>query len=257
MGRIDMETQKHLIKYNEATLVILEDGKIRIQKLDKQLEWRVGRFDTNMPTKPDIPLHSQIVDREHGVIRNIDGQWYYIDNPQNYNRTFYNGSMIPRPKNSMKRIAVCLESGDALRIDHKNSNMPCNCGVLLLFTKAKVDSHWVSYKLPKRSIVIGRNQNCDIVNAAHYISENHAKISYISGKYYLSDCNSTTGTFLNGHKVEDSTPLQEKDIIGICGSIYIFSNRNLIYEKKDYKKQRETLRMTSPQNRQIILSANI
>lgn len=252
-----MDTQKYIVKHSGASLVVLEDGKIQIYELDKQPEWRVGRLVPNMSQKPDILFQSQIVSREHGWIRNIEGQWYYIDNPRNCNGTFYNAAMIPRSSNAQKYSAVNLESGDLLRIDYKDLNTPSAHGVLMFFTKAPVAGEWITYQLSNQNTVIGRNSNCEIVETLPYISSIHAKISYADGRYYLTDCKSAAGTFLNGRKVENSAALREKDVISICDCVYFFSHRSLIYVKRNYQKEQESLCTTMPLKRPIILSANI
>lgn len=252
-----MDTQRYVTTHSGASLVVLENGKLQIRKLDQQPEWSIGRFDPSMTKKPDITLHSQIVSRKHGWIRNVRGQWYFIDNPQNCNGTFHNGIIIPKNYNIAKIPAVPLESGDVLRIDYKNLNTPSAHGVLMLFTNALVTGTWVSYPLSKQSAVIGRASNCEIIETLPYISSVHAKISYINGNYYLTDCKSVAGTFLNGHRVENSILLREKDVISICDRIYIFSQESLIYAKRNYQQEQEVLRTTMPLKRSVILSANI
>ena len=130
-------------------------------------------------------------------------------------------------------------------------------GVLLFFTKAPVQGEWITYPLSDQETVIGRASNCQIVETLPYISSIHAKISYINGKYYLVDCKSAAGTFVNGHRVEDTVSLCEKDVISICDCVYFFSHGNLIYAKRNYQREQKTLSTTMVIERPVILSADI
>ena len=109
-----METQMYLAQSSGAKLVMLEHEHIRVCELDARVEWKIGRFDPNQPNRPNILFSSGIVSREHGWLRNIDGQWYYVDNPRNLNGTFHNGKKIPRTG----KQHVLLNNGDILRIDN-------------------------------------------------------------------------------------------------------------------------------------------
>lgn len=251
-----METQNYVVQAYGANLVILEKDKVNVQALDMQPLWRIGRYDPNMPNAPDIPLSSIIVSREHGWIHNIDDQWYYVDNPENLNGTFHNGVKIPRPVSGIKRPTP-LENGDILRIDNEDLNHVSSKGVLMLFTTTPVKGVWTAYQLNKHTTVIGRDSACDIVEVLPYVSLKHAKITFINGTYYLSDCNSRAGTFLNGKRVKNSTILHEKDCISLCDCNYFFLGDKLLYAKRNREKERALLKMTAPNQRPVVLSANI
>lgn len=251
-----METQNYIARASGAALVILENSKVSVQALDTRSEWRIGRYHPDMPNVPDIPLSSMIVSREHGWIRNIDDRWYYVDNPKNRNGTFCNGVKIPRPMSGTRRPPP-LENGDILRIDHDDLNHASSKGVLMLFTTVPVKGVWTAYRLSKDTTVIGRDSSCDIVEALPYISLRHAKITRINGNCYLSDCGSRAGTFLNGKQVKSSMVLREKDCISLCDCNYIFTGDKLLYAKRDREKELARLKMTVPDQRPVVLSANI
>lgn len=251
-----METQNYIAQTSGANLIILEEDTVDVQALDMRTEWRIGRFDPNMPNVPDIRLSSMIVSREHGWIRHIDDQWYYVDNPKNLNGTFYNGTKIPRPMSGIKRPTP-LENGDILRIDNENLNHVSSKGVLMLFTTVPVKGVWTTYQLSKHTTVIGRDSSCDIVEPLPYVSLKHAKITYINGNYYLSDCNSRAGTFLNGNQVKSGTILREKDYISLCDCNYFFTGDKLLYAKRNREREQAVLKRTAPNQRPVVLSANI
>lgn len=226
-----MEMKNYAAQTGEASLVILENDKVYVQGLDIKPEWRIGRYHPDMPNVPDIAFSSMIVSKEHGWLHNIDNQWYYVDNPENHNGTFHNGVKIPRPIPGMKRPTP-LENGDILRIDNEDLNHVSSKGVLMLFTTVSVKGIWTAYQLNKQPVVIGRDSTCDIIEPIPHVSLTHAKITYVNGTYYLSDCNSRAGTFLNGDQVKSDTILREKDCISLCDCNYFFTGDKLLYAKQ-------------------------
>ena len=251
-----MQTQQYIAQTSGASLVILENDQIRVCALDTRPEWTVGRYDPDEPNVPDILFTSMIVSRTHGWIQNIDNQWYFVDNPKNYNGTFHNGVKIPRPK-TQNRTPILLENGDILRVDNEDLNHVSSQGVLMLFTTGTIKGTWTTYNLGHQTTIIGRDETCDIVEPLPYMSSRHAKISYVNGSYYLSDCNSRAGTFLNGKEVKSSTRLREKDYISLCDCNYFFLGDKLLYARRNRKKEQAALRMTRPCERPVVLSANV
>ena len=225
-----MQTQPYIPHPSGASLIVLEDNQIRVSPLDMQSKWKIGRHDSNMPDTPDICFASKIVSREHGWIENIDGQWFFVDNPNNLNGTFHNGIKVPRSKRGIK-IPILLENGDVLRIDNEDLDHVSSQGVLMFFTTTPVAGTWTSYLLKYPTTFIGRDEPCHIVEPLSYMSARHAKITHLNGSYYLSDCDSQAGTFLNGQQVVSSTLLREKDTISICGCTFFFLGDRLLYEK--------------------------
>lgn len=251
-----METQRHFVRTKNATLVVLEGNQIRVFALDTQSEWKIGRYDPNIPNTPDILLTSKIASREHGWIQHIDNRWFFVDNPKNLNGTFHNGIKLPR-RNDGIITPKMLTSGDILRIDNEDLNHVSNQGVLMLFTTETIRGTWTTYHLQNHTILIGRDASCDIVEPLPYISAKHAMISYENGSYYLSDCNSRAGTFLNGQRVTGSTLLREKDYISLCDCNYFFLGDKLLYSKNNRHQELEYLRQTHPAERPVILRADI
>lgn len=251
-----METQNYIAQTSDANLIILEKGKVKVQALGMRSEWRIGRYDPEMINTPDILFSSMIVSREHGWIQNINDQWYYVDNPKNLNGTFLNGIKISRPISGIRQPTP-LENGDVLRIDNEDLNYASSQGVLMLFTTSPIKGIWTTHQLNKHTTVIGRDSSCDIVEPFPYISLKHMEITHINGSYYLSDCDSRAGTFLNGKQVKSSTILHERDCISICDCNYFFMGDKLLYAKRNREKEQVVLKMTTPIRRPVVLSANI
>lgn len=251
-----MQTQRYVAQVGGAQLIVLENNQIRVFALDTRTEWMIGRYAPDALNAPDVLFNSRIVSREHGWFRNIDNQWFFVDNPKNLNGTFHNGVKIPRPEVG-ESTPVMLESGDVLRIDSDDFDNVSAHGVFMLFTTATVKGTWTTYQLNKQTTVIGRDEACDIVEPLPYISAKHAKISLVNGNYYLSDCNSSAGTYLNGQEVRRSVQLRKKDHISLCDRSYIFLGDKLLYAKRNPQKEQDELRMTRPCDRPVVLSANI
>lgn len=251
-----MYTQKYTVMESGAKLVILEGGNVRTIPLKVKPQWTLGRRTPD--NQPDVSLYSPIVSRQHGMFTNYEGQWYFTDNPNSLNGTFYNGEKIKAPMNGKQKL-VMLNDGDMLRIDSMNLNMPNEDGVLILFTTSTVtEGVWTSYSLKAREVTtIGRAEACDIVQPLPYFSDLHAKLTYLNGDYYLTDCDSTAGTYLNGEPVNGSSRLHEKDVIAICDCNFIFSKGVLLYIRRDPEKAKEIIRDMKAEERPVILRADI
>lgn len=64
------------------------------------------------------------------------------------------------------------------------------------------------------TLLIGRSENCGLQIRDPRVSGGHAKLYMQNGALRLCDINSTNGTFLNGHRIEDE-PVQNGDVIQI------------------------------------------
>ena len=81
--------------------------------------------------------------------------------------------------------------------------------------------------ITKSPLTIGRAEECDATIADLKVSRQHAKLVIESGEYYLVDCESRHGTFVNGLRCE-RTKLKNKDEItfGVAGVRIVFSQGN-------------------------------
>lgn len=70
--------------------------------------------------------------------------------------------------------------------------------------------------LDKPTLVIGRDERCDLVIADRQVSRYHAKISLEGDGYILRDLGSKNGTFLNGQELVNPLALQDGDEIQIA-----------------------------------------
>lgn len=225
-----------------TSLVILEQDEVRCYSLETQNQWTIGRASPG--NTPDIPLISAIAGRKHGELIYVDSEWFYIDNGS-LNGTFHNGNKVESGLNG-RTEPVLLQNGDILRIDYSDFNTPDRRGVWMLFTTSNVEGKWIHIPLMDRNVLkIGRDpQICNIVLPFPYISASHTKITYLNGAYYVSDCNSRAGTWLNGKEVTNPLILKEKDQISICDCNFIFTGRGLIYNDKSPKSTHQQINNT-------------
>lgn len=82
-----------------------------------------------------------------------------------------------------------------------------------------------NFELTERTFLIGKmGEHVDGVIQDELISRIHAEIRRIDGSYYLTDLNSTNGTFLNDKRLEanETKEIKIKDIIRFAEAEYVF-----------------------------------
>lgn len=221
-----MKTQLYLSFRSEASLVVLEDGAVRSFPLELKKEWTIGRKTPD--NIKDIELMSKIASRKHGDIINIDGSWYYIEQGS-LNGTYYNGEKLLITEKGVSD-AVLLKNGDVLRIDAENLENPEARGVWMMFTTEGIGNQWKNVLLRKKETHFGRDEElCDITIPLPYISARHMTIVHRDNRYYVMDCDSMAGTFLNNEPVHGEVLLKEKDMIAICDCTMIFTGNRIVY----------------------------
>lgn len=252
-----MNTQRYIEKVSNAKLIVWDNDNLRFFNLDTQSDWLIGRNYPGNKQVPDIPFDSMIVSRVHGWLKHIDNAWYYVENPDNLNGTFLNGTLLPKAASGTRKARI-IKNGDVLRIDNKDLNHISQDGVLMLFTTQPMHGTWTSFSLNGHtSVTIGRHAGCDIVEPLPYISAKHAKITFVNGCYYLSDCGSKAGTFLNGKPLVRSELLREKDHISICNCNYFFLGNRLLYKKNGQAQEQKNPQQPLHREQPVILRADI
>ncbi len=76
-----------------------------------------------------------------------------------------------------------------------------------------VDAPATTVPLTRLPFVIGRVVACDVTVASRNVSKRHAEILHTSGAVFVRDLNSTNGTFVNGLRISQPTPIGEGDLI--------------------------------------------
>lgn len=70
------------------------------------------------------------------------------------------------------------------------------------------------YDLEKETILIGREDDVDIVIDNPSVSRKHAQIRKVGAGWVVEDLGSSNGTFLHGQKITSAQPVKEGDEIG-------------------------------------------
>ncbi len=73
---------------------------------------------------------------------------------------------------------------------------------MFVVTVTEPDGAYYSRVFSGDSIIIGRNQECDLVLSDGNVSGIHAKLSLRDGKFILGDMGSTNGIYVNGRVVD-------------------------------------------------------
>ena len=85
-----------------------------------------------------------------------------------------------------------------------------------------LDSMGVDFKLYEGRNIIGRDMNCNITVNDSTVSSTHAVILFRSGKYSISDQQSSHGTFVNGEDIElEPRYLKDGDIIRMGNTVFM------------------------------------
>ena len=98
------------------------------------------------------------------------------------------------------------------------NHSPYQQGVFLIINKQMIP-------LTKPVTTLGRQFGNDIVFQEEFLSRFHAEIILENDKYVLLDKNSTSGTFVNGRKI-DRCALNSGDLIALANIYIMFVNNN-------------------------------
>jgi two-component system, cell cycle response regulator len=76
------------------------------------------------------------------------------------------------------------------------------------------------YPLTECTLIIGRGEDCDIRLHDHSVSRRHVKIEATAEGFYVTDQQSTNGTFVNDRQLETSWLLKDGDYLRVGNCIY-------------------------------------
>ncbi len=78
------------------------------------------------------------------------------------------------------------------------------------------------WMIDRDTMIIGREESCDIVLPSRQVSRNHARIRRSGGQHILEDLGSKNGTYVNGRELIEPYILQDGDEIQIALSFKLF-----------------------------------
>lgn len=86
---------------------------------------------------------------------------------------------------------------------------------MMIVTISEKGGQQSQYDFSTSAITIGRMKGNDVVLPKGNVSKKHSRISVVDGNLFISDMNSTNGTYVNGRKVAGDQPITENDKIYI------------------------------------------
>jgi ABC transport system ATP-binding/permease protein len=217
----------------KIVLVEERNGNLLDERTFVQETVRVGRD----PSACEIVFEQQtypMVSRRHAELRLKDGRCFLVDSNSSYG-TFLNGRRVAEPAEVAPGAAIQLGiNGPVLRV--KNFVAPETSTNLDFNATFRNDSHLsqspqasqksaavlpeIAVLLPienagatplqirKDIVALGRAPENDFVvdMASSVVSRRHAEIKRSDGKYFLTDCGSFNGTFVNNQRIIAKEP---------------------------------------------------
>src|SRR4051812_44783072 len=83
------------------------------------------------------------------------------------------------------------------------------------------------YKLGETTVVLGRDDECDIRIQDHSVSRRHAKVELVGDEYLVSDLGSTNGSSVNDLPA-NRTPMVDGTILRVGNALFRFLAGNLV-----------------------------
>jgi len=94
----------------------------------------------------------------------------------------------------------------------------------------------ILFPITANTIVLGREETCDIIVQDAEASRRHSQISWEDNDFFLSDLGSTNGTFINGMQIIAPTRLKPGDSIGVGQTLLTFELDAEKTAQADYEK---------------------
>lgn len=80
------------------------------------------------------------------------------------------------------------------------------------------------FPLPGGKVTIGRSVSCDIQIIDRKVSRCHAEVIQEDNHYIFNDLDSKNGSYLNGHRVKEKSPLNDGDNLRIGETVMVFES---------------------------------
>lgn len=98
----------------------------------------------------------------------------------------------------------------------------------------------------KSELTIGRDPDCDVVVPMRQVSRHHSRVINSSEGIIVEDLGSKNGTFINGNRIQEPTPLADGDELQISLAqhfIYLSSDATMPLEGLPFELQKRRLRI--------------
>jgi hypothetical protein len=127
---------------------------------------------------------------------------------------------VIRKRKGLIKVDGKIGFGDAVEFKH-HFETPETSVASLIVADAKGNAHRVDLEINK-SLFIGRSKGNNLSFDDTKMSRQHFVIEVENGEYYLSDLQTTNGTFLNGIKVLSRRKLENNDVITAGNEKFVF-----------------------------------
>jgi len=201
-------------------LLLIKDGvtseKIAIP-MDEAFTILIGNGAASDPV--DIEIPSSIVSRRHASIYGDGYGSLFLTDLGSTNGTYLNNVAIPVdeavPIDSKMIISFAIDDQTWLLEVESDRFTKEKTSVLPSANEQSIDQKSIFDVLQtKDRVIIGRNDDCDIVISDDTISRQHALIEKNKhGKCQITDLDSTNGIYVNGEKIHERIELHPDDII--------------------------------------------
>lgn len=90
------------------------------------------------------------------------------------------------------------------------------------FISTRAPTHGATHRIDRDRMTIGAKPDCDIVIGGEtHVSDRHASVRFRDGGFFLTDLDSTNGTFVSGDKI-DQRALADGDKVRFGSSEWVF-----------------------------------
>ena len=154
-------------------------------------------------SKPDLPIHSGVASRKHGLFTTNAAGCRYTD-AGSMNGTICCGTMLAAGEGKT------LSDGDILRI-HGKQDPDADMDVILIYSTAPQENRiWRRISLADAAeVVIGRNEQLRLREES--VSRRHASLFRAKKGWALLDHGSLNGVYLNAARIEEPVYLQKNE----------------------------------------------
>lgn len=119
-------------------------------------------------------------------------------------------------------IAMVLPDITSTSIDEHSSVAPKAPVPILMIAHSPTDTAASDRCRVRGGFIVGRKPDNDLSVQDGKISGSHFKLTVIEDAWFAEDMGSTNGTFLNGHRLNERTPLHGNDVIRAGQTVFVF-----------------------------------
>ncbi len=232
---------------------------------------QIGRCADN-----DLIPDQMMISRYHAqIVWDDNNSYYYIVDLGSSGGTKVNGEdlspKVPRPLNDQDVIEIgnyklkYYTDQSVTQTNVINTITPTILTSQCSHVPAQISSQLFTL-VPNQKFTLGRKMGKDIVIEHPSVSRDHAQIEWEHSYFYITDLNSTNGTYVNGQKITKKYQLRGEDIIYIGATRLLFESDNKSYYQLTVQNEQGNLRLdaielnrevTDKNNKKVNLLQNI